>query len=381
MEFTTTTPPTSEMAALGITPTPTGSVDSTLKLIQTWEAKIRHVQSSRATPEILARVKQANEKQRSALTFRKKAMRLERTNMLNCAQSAMTLQAFSRTAPFSNSASDTYHQSSERNEKYSKGISDCLTRSKGKKTASHSSSDMAVAAPVEDIEDNDSDLDELEMMMKTDQAECMNTVDAVDDSTTIAIRNVFGYGGMDAVQQLQVANSMTTELHTLLEQLATEPKNDAETAAKFLLFENFLGNVTAIREETISFWNSSKDQFVGSSRTAGDNDIRGIDSEDGMGILDDARKWFVYSMTKKASDNSTRISQILAGFRARLELLSHDIGECPCCLEQMQLENSTVLGCCHRVCTDCWTHWVELKREAAFCPLCRHDEFIAEVLR
>jgi hypothetical protein len=381
MDFTTTVPPASVVSApLDAAPTTSGAV---AKSVQAWEAKIRHAQSSRATPEILARVRQANERQRSALTFKKKAMRLERTNMLNCAQSAMTLQAFSRATPAVKSAHTLYEESSKRNEKYSKGISNCLSRTK---EMSAFPPNAAAVFASDGCEENDSDLDELEMEMQADQDACASAAGAgerVDafDSTTIAIRNVFGYGGMGAAQQAQVASSMTAELHALLEQLAAEPTNDAETAAKFLLFENFLSNVTAIREETISFWNSSKDQFVGSTRTAGDSDIQGIDSEDGMGIQDDPRKWFVYSMTKKASDNSTRISQILAGFRARLDLLSHDIGECPYCLEQMQLENSTILGCCHRVCTDCWTHWVEMKREAAFCPLCRHEEFIAEVLR
>jgi hypothetical protein len=39
-------------------------------------------------------------------------------------------------------------------------------------------------------------------------------------------------------------------MDTLLEQLSVEPTNEVELKAKFLLFENFLANVTWIREQT-----------------------------------------------------------------------------------------------------------------------------------
>lgn len=173
----------------------------------------------------------------------------------------------------------------------------------------------------------------------------------------------------------------TREVDQLLELFAVEPSEEAELAAKFTLFENFLANVTAIRTQTLEFWEENKDQFVGASGAACEREIKAIDSTDAMGIDDSAlSKWFVHAMTKKANQNNAAITQTLAKLRSRLELLAGELGECPCCLDAMQAETCTTLGCCHKVCTDCWDHWVELKGAAAFCPLCKHREFVEEVL-
>lgn len=353
------------------------AVGSTAQAVQEWEERIKSIQSKRATPEVLTRVREANERQRCAVSFKKKAQRLERTNMLNCAQSAMALQTFRRTPTVAAAAPAAYDAASKRATKFSKCINDSLSRSKAMRSAP-----AAVEATAGALceSDGDDDLFELENAMRSEQCVLDSEAGDVDCITSTVIRGAFDYGSMDAAQQAHATTAMTTELQTLLQQLSIEPTNDAEISAKFLLFETFLANVVAIREETISFWDSCKDQFTEAMKHSCAREMKGIDSSDAMGIMDDPSKWFVYSMTKKASENSTTISHILSGFRSRLELLSQDIGECPYCLEQMQLEKSTLLGCCHRVCTDCWDHWVQLKGDSAFCPLCRHEEFIEEVL-
>jgi hypothetical protein len=150
-------------------------------------------------------------------------------------------------------------------------------------------------------------------------------------------------------------------------------------AGKFKLFEDFLATVSTIREETLAFWEENKGQFEGPARLAGQREINAIDSPDALGIFDDPRHWFVYSMTAKANENSKAISRTLSQLRARLEILAADLGECPFCLDQMTVEQCTTLGCCHKVCTNCWDHWVSLKGAAAFCPLCKHQQFIDEV--
>jgi hypothetical protein len=175
------------------------------------------------------------------------------------------------------------------------------------------------------------------------------------------------------------AEDAKESIKALLSQLENEPTDDAEMAAKFALYEDFLATVSTIREETINFWNENKAQFEGQTKAAGQKDINAIDSPDNLSIMDGGRFWFVHSMTKKANENSVAISRTLAQLRSRLEILASDLGDCPFCLEQMEKEDCTTLGCCHKVCTGCWDYWVTLKGPVAFCPLCKHTEFIEEV--
>jgi len=183
-------------------------------------------------------------------------------------------------------------------------------------------------------------------------------------------------GGSSVVEQQAV---VADELTTLLGQLAKEPKLESEMVAKFALYENLQRTVAAVRDTTMAFWSENADQFVGASKASATRDIAAIDSGEAMGIQDDPRKWFVYSMAVKANQNSTLIGRTLAQLRTRLELLAQEAGECPCCLENITAANCTILGCCHKMCSDCWENWAELKGADAFCPLCKHHEFVSEV--
>lgn len=340
--------------------------------VREWEERIRTVQSKRATPAVIAKLKAQNEKQRSAASLTKKSMRIERTNMLNCAQSAMALQTFSRAA-----TPAAFEESSKRTAEFGKSINNCLAKTKARYLTSHSTRKSDLTLPDSDAE-MDHELDELADEMRRE----LGAQDALaaPSAASATLRRAMAYESVDIVQQQQISAAMSTELEILLQQLAREPTEAAEVTAKFMLFETYLANVVSIREEMFGFWEESKHQFAGSVLSSCEREIREIDSEEAQGLVDDPQTWFVYGMTKKASDNSTKISQILSALRARLELLSQDIGECPYCLDVMHLESSTVLGCCHRVCTNCWEHWVELKKEAAFCPLCRHEEFMSDIL-
>ena len=54
--------------------------------------------------------------------------------------------------------------------------------------------------------------------------------------------------------------------------------------------------------------------------------------------------------------------------------------ECPICLEPIDGDaDAVVLGCCHRVCKECWTHWKAMRGAQAFCPLCRYSDFISQL--
>jgi hypothetical protein len=276
-----------------------------------------------------------------------------------------SLQTFSSPAAF--------REGSNTNDFYTKSATRTLDR--GRKIQQ---SCQRRAAVEDEEDDDDEDLQELTSELQQDlQENEMVTSDFME-----AVQN---FRDMSSSQRAQATSSMNEELITLLKELETEPKEDAELTAKFALFETFLQTVTVIREQTLQFWEENMDLFEGGSKASAMKEIKKIDAEDCLGILDDPRRWFVYAMTKKANDNSGKIAQTLALLRSRLEQInSEDVGECPFCLDDMgplkEADLTIVLPCCHRVCKPCWEHWLEVKGSRAFCPLCKNDDFVAEVL-
>jgi hypothetical protein len=180
----------------------------------------------------------------------------------------------------------------------------------------------------------------------------------------------------------QAYDAVSSTLDGLLEELAEEPDNEEDSKAKFLLYEGFAKTIEAIRDCTIQFWNEYKDQFTGVSQASCEHDIRGIDSEENLSILDDLGKWFVYSMAKRANKNAKMINNVLSSLRVRLQLLEQTEVTCPMCLEDnIPVGNQQLLGCCHKTCKPCWENWIEMKGPGgAFCPLCRHQDFLADIV-
>merc|ERR1712046_92728 len=150
--------------------------------------------------------------------------------------------------------------------------------------------------------------------------------------------------------------------------------------AKFLLYEGYASEVEEMRGTLFKFHEDSRPTVPAAVATDMDKQIKGIDSREAMGIPDDARGWFVYHMMRQAEKNNLKMAGILDGFEKKLEFLaSNDQSECPVCLECFDdgpLHAPETLGCCHKVCKDCWANWSSVMGGRAFCPLCRHDEFL-----
>jgi len=89
--------------------------------------------------------------------------------------------------------------------------------------------------------------------------------------------------------------------------------------------------------------------------------------------------WFVYHMAAKVAKNNVMLEGVLKGINQKLEMLSKQ-DECPICLEELEGDHE-VLGCCHKVCTECWVNWKEMQGRDAFCPLCRHNDFLGTVMQ
>jgi len=193
----------------------------------------------------------------------------------------------------------------------------------------------------------------------------------------------------NAAEQVEEAEEVAiSEMERLLAQLRVEPNTDEEREAKFELYVTYLETVCVIRKQTFEFWIECKPDFQqearddkGAAVMSIEKSLKELDSEEAMGMPDfDGRIWFVYGMCKKAAANNVAIQAVLKMIRIKLELLSQQ-GECPICLENLDDENvPQLLACCHKVCDECWEHWKALRHGRVFCPLCRNDEFVEDVM-
>lgn len=190
------------------------------------------------------------------------------------------------------------------------------------------------------------------------------------------------------VNNLEIAQLTDTvqvddnSMNSILQQLRREPTNEQELSSKFGLYEDFLKTVEDSRKATYDFWKECKPDFQEANNaehiiSSIEQDLKNIDGEDNLGIMWNPNRWFVYDMMVKADSNNEKLKGCLHTLEIKLELLDKD-DECPFCLEAGR--DSVTLGCCHKACQDCWAHWQELKGTNAFCPLCRQEDFLGDMV-
>jgi len=85
-------------------------------------------------------------------------------------------------------------------------------------------------------------------------------------------------------------------------------------------------------------------------------------------------------MTVKADSNNDKLKGVLRNIETKLELLNN-LDDCPFCLESLENLETVTLGCCHKACKECCGFWQEMKGRNAFCPLCRQEDFLSDVMR
>lgn len=169
----------------------------------------------------------------------------------------------------------------------------------------------------------------------------------------------------------------------LLAQLRTEPEDGAECAAKFQLYEEYAKQVEQMRKSVFDVHSDSEATLPATVNIDMKKQLKGIDNTESMGIPDESREWFVFHMMRAAEKNNRSMAGILESFEKRLEFLAqNDQTECPVCLEAFSpgtRHAAETLGCCHKVCKECWEHWVQVAHPP-FCPLCRNEEFLGVVM-
>jgi hypothetical protein len=169
------------------------------------------------------------------------------------------------------------------------------------------------------------------------------------------------------------------EVANLLEALRNEPRDNNECAAKFMLYETYFKQVEGVRETLTNFHQENRQEVPTAVATYMDEQVKAIDSEDGMGIPDESREWFVYHMVIMAERNNKKMTATLDRIDKKLKFLKEsDQQECPVCLESFDraTRKPETLGCCHKVCEECWRNWCTVTNGHPFCPLCRNEEFL-----
>merc|ERR1719231_1404322 len=195
-----------------------------------------------------------------------------------------------------------------------------------------------------------------------------------------------GDEGLDAVDDALGggADGDGGALDALLAQLRAEPADDAEAEAKFALYEAHAEAVATVRDALFTLWAGARAD-VGDGAPVFERALRGVDARANLELDEDSRYWFVYSMATAVSANEAKIARVMRELRAKLEMLAAQT-ECPVCLERLPTGGAapaTTLGCAHRLCHECWRHWSATCRgahKAPYCPLCRQDEFIGDVM-
>merc|ERR1711865_56032 len=169
---------------------------------------------------------------------------------------------------------------------------------------------------------------------------------------------------------------------TLLQQLAREPIETVECAAKFSLYEGYASEVENMRNTLFKFHEESCPTLPSTIVTEMNRQIHGIDCAESMGIPDRSREWFVFHMMRQAERNNMKMASILDAFDKKLKFLAQDDQlECPVCLDSFDndAKAAETLGCCHKVCKECWHNWARVMHGRPFCPFCRHEEFMGVV--
>eukprot|EP00435_Cladocopium_sp_Y103_P039421 s2269_g10.t1 len=97
----------------------------------------------------------------------------------------------------------------------------------------------------------------------------------------------------------------------VLEQLKVEPKDDAELAHKFSVYESYFSSVVDLRAELSGLWQRGEALLASPDAQTMRTAIHRVDSFDNLSIPERSRHWFVYHMMSTASNNHRKMQQIM----------------------------------------------------------------------
>lgn len=347
------------------------SLPSTQVSTDQWLQRVSSIQRERATPEVLEELRRRSDAARRASIMHKCAQRMSASRSLTSAAFHSGVSAIAEmTSPQTPiPAADLAVRS----------------RTLDATTAMNMLSSPEFMSPV------------YRSRAVVDAEEDLAAEEAEEELRSAALRNVIEQqvtsGALDqtsASAAMSGQGNSTVEQSSLaaaLKQLEKEPADEAECTSKFELYTTFQKLTETSRDATFELWDKVKGEFASAAATQRqiERQLRSIDSENNMGIQDDPNRWFVHSMCKVAARNQRQIDGVLNDVSRKLELLASQTS-CPICFDDFSAVDrpATTLGCAHKTCHECWTHWCAVNggnAARASCPLCRHDEFLGDLLR
>lgn len=343
------------------------SVQATPRSAEQWLQRISAVHREKATPEMMEALRRSSDRSRHAELMHRRASRVQQASSVASAVFRSSLSAVDAMAS-------------------TPGPVRSLMRARSMEATSAMTalSSPAIMSPMSPMVDNTT------MMVSMDDEE------VEEERRTNALRHVVEQqvqsGTLDHASAMAALSGGDAggpadelSLDAALKQLEKEPLDETEVASKFELFTGFQKLTEKSRNATMELWSNVKSDFddAPSVQRKLEKDIKSIDGERNMGIVDDPNRWFVHSMCKTAARNQRQIDGVLKGVTAKLELLASQT-QCPICFEDFHSADrpAITLGCAHKACQECWTHWSTVGGgQHAPCPLCRHTEFLGGLFR
>lgn len=343
-------------------------VDPSPEAVQAWAKRVHDVQTKQMTPE-----------QRRALSERIESSRMQEVSRRQC--KAVKSHACRSRALAAEGLRQMSHSDAA-------GSAEAYARWKGAQASSEKHQDVALrrlemskAAPsmasagaaamvLREAEESDEEaLEEVAQLVQVEDRSALNMIAQAPAAPA---------GGA-------APGSADAAVEALLEEMRVEPEDAQACAAKFGLYEGYAEQVQKMRETLFKFHADSAPTVPPAVAQGMDRQLKAIDRHEAMAIYDDAREWFVFQMMRQAEKNNRGMASILEDFEKKLDFLAKsDQSECPVCLDNFEADGphaAETLGCCHKVCKECWAQWTAVMSGNAFCPLCKHADFMEHIGR
>ena len=108
-----------------------------------------------------------------------------------------------------------------------------------------------------------------------------------------------------------------SDVSRALEQLRTEPRDDAELAQKFSVYESYFSGVVELRADLFGLWERCEPLLARQDASTMSRAVNRIDSFENLSIPERSRHWFVYHMMSTASSNHGKMQTVLEDCRVQ----------------------------------------------------------------
>mmetsp|Transcript_11656 Transcript_11656/g.14059 ORF Transcript_11656/g.14059 Transcript_11656/m.14059 type:complete len:377 (+) Transcript_11656:56-1186(+) len=367
------------------------STETSTESLHEWRQRVSSIQRERQDPAAIA---VAEAKSQAKLRIKKNATKAKRLQ---------TVQAFTKCSNAGNMASLRSASRSSSSSQQPQMISSTLNSAFGAaaqiqsreeanervEISSKAMTSLQQAVNAEDEEEADLLIEEARAQFQNaGHAWAENGIEGANEVSELLEEGIDMFGGdndSDDDNYNDNDNHQKSEINDLLSDLKLEPTNDEDCSRRFQLYEEHTETVSTIRNSLLSFWLNAKDDVPNcSAKDSIEASLANIDHAENLEVYLNPKYWFIYSMAKKVTLNENKIGKVLREIQIKLDLLASNSEDCPICLDSIDdVNHEHVFGCAHKIHKECWNHWSRHcsdNMKQPFCPLCRNDEFLQDIL-